>query len=548
MTTSPNHRHITFFIALVGVALLGLAIRFGVLMLKDLKRAKRYEDPVVAERVVRGTIYDRNGRILAIQTPSWGVYFHLTRIRDLELVSEVVAPFVRMSPSEIIERTKNYTTYAQISARIEEDRVEPLRAALARYDLLDSVTIEKRIGRTYPSLFHAAQILGFTNADGEGIEGLEYSLEKQLNPYPAVGKERITYGYDVHLTLDMDIQYALDVQLQEIANRYDPNTVMGIIMDAKNGDILALGSYPWYDPNAFNRSNPRQRTNNTVSTLLEPGSVFKLFSLASVLKAGEAELDESFECTGSYSFPAGGSTVTITCSTPHGTVDPETMIAKSCNGAIAHWARQTDEELFYRTLVDLGFTRSWDIGLPSRPRARIADPSTWSARSQATIAFGQELLATALHLATAATALGIDGDLLHPHLILRITDPTTGTVVDRRRKEVVAHLFDESHTRIIREGMHKATSDEGTGYKARVKDFEIGIKTGTAQLFNPETNSYGDGSTLASSLALAPIENPAYIIYIGVEGGRGWGADLAAPAVGNLVQALISQGKLRKTR
>jgi cell division protein FtsI (penicillin-binding protein 3) len=96
--------------------------------------------------------------------------------------------------------------------------------------------------------------------------------------------------------------------------------------------------------------------------------------------------------------------------------------------------------------------------------------------------------------------------------------------------------------------MHKATSDEGTGYKARVKDFEIGIKTGTAQLFNPEKSSYSDGSTLASSLALAPIDDPGYIIYIGVEGGRGWGADLAAPAIGNLVQALISQGKLRKTR
>ena len=548
MTTSPNHRHIKLFITLIGAALLGLAFRFGVLMLKQFQNTKRYENPVVADRVVRGTIYDRNGRILAIQTPYWGVYFHLNKIKDLELVSEVVAPFVQMSPSEIIERTKAYTTYAQISGRIDEDQVEPLLATLSKYNLLDSVNVEKRIGRTYPSLFHAAQILGFTNAEGEGIEGLEFALEKQLNPYPRVGEEQITYGNDVYLTLDMDIQYALDVQLQEIADLYDPNIIMGIIMDAKTGDILALGSYPWYDPNSFNRSTARQRTNNTISTLLEPGSVFKLFSLASVLKAGEAQLDEHFECTGSYSFQAGSSTVTINCATAHGTIDPQMMIAKSCNGAIAHWARQTDEEAFYQTLVDLGFTRSWDIGLPSRPRAQIAEPSTWSARSQATIGFGQELLTTSLHLATAATALGIDGNLLQPHLILRIADANDGTIVKQREKEVVAHLFDHADTRIIREGMHKATSDEGTGHKARVKDLEIGIKTGTAQLFNPEKNSYSDGSTLASSLALAPIDDPAYIIYIGVEGGRGWGADLAAPAIGNLVQALISQGKLRRTR
>ncbi len=547
MSTSPNHRHIKAFLALIGALLLVLVVRFGVLMLFNPPKSKQYDNPVVAERVVRGTIYDRNGRILAIQTPYWGVYFHLNKIKDLELVSEVVAPFVQMSPTEIIQRTKAYTTYAQISSRIPDSQVQPLLAALASYNLQDSVNVEKRIGRTYPSLFHGAQILGFTNAEGEGIEGLEYALEKILNPYPEIGEEQITYGDDVYLTLDMDIQYALDVQLQEIANQYDPNMIMGIIMDAKNGDILALGSYPWYDPNAYNRSTARQRTNNTISTLLEPGSVFKLFSLASVLSAGEAQLDEPFECDGSYTFEAGRTTVTINCASAHGIIDPEMMIAKSCNGAIAHWARQTNEELFYQGLVDLGFTRSWDIGLPSRPRAQIANPSSWSARSEATIAFGQELLATSLHLATAATALGVDGDLIQPHLILRVTDGKTGERIQQRTKEVVAHLYEPAITHLIRKGMHTATSNEGTGYKARVSDFEVGIKTGTAQLFNAETNSYSDGSTLASSLALAPIEDPAYIIYIGVEGGRGWGADLAAPAIGNLIQALISQGKLRKT-
>ena len=548
MSTSPNHRHIIAFIALVGAFFLILAVRFGFLMLPGTNQAKHYDDPIVAERVVRGTIYDRNGRILAIQTPYWGVYFHLNQIKDLPLVSEVVAPFVQLSPAEIIERTKAYTTYAQIASRIDEAALEPLQAALAKYNLQNAVTIEKRIGRTYPSLFHGAQLLGFTNADGIGIEGLEYAFEDQLNPYPAVGDEQLTYGNDLTLTLDMDIQYALDVQIQEIANLYDPNVVMGIIMDAHNGDILALGSYPWYDPNAYNRSTERQRTNNTISTLLEPGSVFKLFSLASVLKAGEADLEEPFICTGSYTFLAGSTPVTINCATAHGQVDPETMIAKSCNGAIAYWARQTDEATFYQTLVDLGFTTRWDIGLPARPRAQIADPSTWSARSEATIAFGQELLATSLHLATAATALGVEGNLLAPHLILRITDAQSGQLLHQRQKEVIRHLFTPEETARIRLGMQMATTSEGTGYKAHIPDLEIGIKTGTAQLFNPVSNSYSDGSTLASSLALAPIDDPSYIIYIGVEGGRGWGADLAAPAVGNLLQALISQGKLRRSR
>ncbi len=227
----------------------------------------------------------------------------------------------------------------------------------------------------------------------------------------------------------MDIQYALDVQLQHIADEFNPDYAMAIVLDAQNGDILGMSSYPpWYDINALGRSDEDERRNHAVNYLYEPGSVFKLFSIASILQIGEAQTDEPFLCDGSYTFNAGSSNITINCTSTHGEVDVRTMLAKSCNGAISHWALQTDPEAFYSLLAQLGFTSSYDISLPSQAKAYITNPSQWSGRTLPTIAFGQELLVSALHLCTAATALSQSGgnSSLPPSHPLPVFPPVTG--------------------------------------------------------------------------------------------------------------------------
>lgn len=548
MATSPKHSYIRLM-CLLCITFLGIfLLRLGFLMLFNQTKSKSYNNPQVASQVVRGTIYDRNQRILAIQTPYWGVYLHLNAIKDLQLVSEVIAPFVQMNPQEIQNKAQGYTTYAQIKERIDDRMVQPLLDAIQKYSLRGQVNVEKRMGRTYPAQFHASQTIGFTNTEGYGIEGIELSEEARLNPYPEIGTAPVTYGQDITLTLDLDIQYALDVQLQQIADQHNPDYAMAIVLDAVNADILGMGSYPWYDINNLSASKTEQRRNNAVNLLYEPGSVFKLFSLAAVLKAGQAQTSETFDCDGSYTFQAGASRITVKCTAVHGEVNPQTMISKSCNGAIVHWALQTDAKAFYDILTSFGFNRSYDIGLPSRARSQIAPPSTWSGRSQATISFGQELLTSALHLATAATALCPSGELLQPNLILRRTSPVDGSILYERERVVIQSVLDSETTSLIRSGMLMATKDGGTGVRARVAGIDVGVKTGTAQILNPLTNSYEDGTVLASTLAMVPIDNPKYIIYIGAGNPKGdtiWGSNIAAPAVANLVQSLISQGKLK---
>jgi len=552
MDTSPNRSYYRFFLSLTLILLLILLIRIGFVIHSQSPQRKPYDNPLISQEVVRGTLYDRNGKILAIQTPYWGVFFHLTMIDDLALVSEVVAPFVGMNPAQIQEQAAKYTTYAQIKKKIDPSQVSALQAELERTNLIKQVSVVKSMGRDYPASFHASQTIGFTNIDNEGSEGVELTQEAFLNPYPTIGTDDSTYGEDITLTLDIDIQYLLDVQMQNIADVHNPDYGVAIVLDAQNGDILGMSSFPWYDPNALSKSTDIQKRNHVANYLYEPGSVFKVFSLASVMEAGQADLKEPFICDGSYTFTTGkGTKTTIVCTSEHGTVDPNTMIAKSCNGAISHWAMQTDPTLFYDTLNRFGFNSSYDINLPSKTRSYIADPSTWSGRSEATISFGQELSTTALHLAVAATAFTNGGERLLPHLILKRSEANDGPITYRRERTVADRVISSSVANSILLAMEEATQKGGTAISVTVQGVRIGAKTGTSQIMNPETNSYEDGTVLASTLAIVPLDKPKYIIYVAAGNPKGdtqWGSNIAAPAIGKIIESLVSQGKVVSDR
>jgi cell division protein FtsI (penicillin-binding protein 3) len=546
MGASQNKKTYVVFLALTLLALGILSIRMCYLVFSS-PLQKRYKDPVVSPQVVRGTILDRNGSILAIETPLSNLYFHLTLLDNVEEAAETVAPIIGMAPSDIMKQVSKYTTYALVKTGLSQIQVQELQKAIKEKGLSGGISIEEKKGRTYPATFHASQTIGFVDSDGNGLEGIEHSLDDKLSPIPAVGTNGITYGEDVTLALDIDIQYLLDVQIQQIADRDNPDYAVGIVMDAESGDILALSSYPWYNPSLVKDSTPESRLNHAVNYQYEPGSVFKIFSLAAEMEAGEADFSKPFLCDGTFTFDG----ITIGCHEKHGEVTPETMIAKSCNGAVASWALQTDSAKFRNTLADFGFQEAIDIDLPSLSKGKLKEISEWSARSKATISFGQELSTTALHLVTAATAIAGDGRIVVPHLVLRESEGnalgTQGNVLLERKITKGKQVISAETAKTIREYMHTATGNEGTAKLTNVKGVNVSAKTGTAQIYNNETKSYQDGTVLASTIALVPTEKPKYIIYIAAgnpKGGTIWGANIAAPAVGKIISGLVSQGKV----
>jgi len=547
MVSRPNHTSDRVFFAITLVFALILCVRIVFILVSATEsEIKTYHDPVVSTQVVRGTITDRNGRILAMETPYWSCALLLKSVKDLQSVANLIADPLHMDPEQIIEITKHYSSYALIKRYLSDDERAALSEIIARHNL-GSVVIEKRYGRSFPQHYHAAQIIGFTNADNQGIEGLELQYNDILSPYPSLDKQ-VTYGNDIQLTLDMDIQYLLDGQAVEIDSQHFGDYVIGIIMGAKTGEILAATTFPWYDPNSYQTSSIEQRQNRIVTYMYEPGSVFKVFSLASVLQANQADVSTVFHCDGSFTFhTAGGTPVTINCVSAHGDITPSEMIKFSCNGAIANWALQTEDTLFRSTLEALHFGSTWNIGLRGEIRGLLQPASSWSGRSKPTIAFGQEIGVTALQMASAATAIANKGVLVSPSIIRSVHSHDGKVNPDVVVPRSTTRVLSETTAENILHYMETATEPGGTARLTAIEGVRIASKTGTAQILDEETNSYDSSNFLASTLSIFPVEDPQYIVYIAVVNPKGstiWGSNIAGPAIAQIIKGLLRQGKL----
>ena len=318
-------------------------IAYIIVMEKDGRRS--YDDPVVASSVVRGSIGDRNGNILASQTSTWTLHFRLSAMDDIEYAALAVSPYIGMTVDEILDKASQYTTYALIKDGMTMAQADEVEAAIEDAGLQAQIDVTRQQTRSYASHFHAGQLIGFVNREGVGSEGIEYMFDDVLSPYPGLD-ESVTYGDDILLTIDLDIQYLVDVQVQNIAYEHNPDYIMAIVADAKTGDILAMSSYPWYDLNHYNVSSADERLNRCAAYNYEPGSVFKVFTLAKCMDEG-IDTTTPFICDGSETFTVDGNSFTIGCHTPHGEVDGRQMIAQSCNGAITSWCLQLEDDDFY---------------------------------------------------------------------------------------------------------------------------------------------------------------------------------------------------------
>jgi cell division protein FtsI (penicillin-binding protein 3) len=480
---------------------------------------------------------------LAVEVPYYSCALLLGEIDDLVATTTTVASILSLDGETLLKGAQRNSSYYLAKRSVSESEKKALEYLITQ-GKLKGVVLEKRYGRVYPQHYHAAQVLGFTNTENKGIEGLELLFEDQLAPTPQLNRT-ITYGDDLYLTIDLDLQYLLDEQVVAIDRDHHPSSIVGIIMGAQTGEILASTSFPWYDPNDYRFSAIERRQNSVASAIYEPGSVFKIFSLAAELEAGTADFSQPFECDGSYTFTtAQGQKVTINCVTPHGTIDPKSMLAYSCNGAVAHWALQTSDQAFKNTLDALGFGSAADIPLVGVASGIVHDIDFWSSRTKATMAFGQEIATSALQLATAATAFATQGDVMKPSILQKIEGKEPIIFVPEIAKK---NVISKQTAETVLQGMVMASQKGGTAVHSAVAGVSVAAKTGTAQLVDPTTGKYGDTSFLASTLALVPSDNPQYIIYIGVVNPSGatiWGSNIAAPAIGNLIADMVRQGKV----
>jgi cell division protein FtsI (penicillin-binding protein 3) len=519
-------------------------VRFALIMLPV--QAEGYRQPLESTDVRRGTIYDRTGTILAAEAPYYSCAVLLKETDNLSALIMDLSILLDESYDELMAMTEGKSQYALIKRRLSDAQRNILSEQISNGEL-EAVVIEKRYGRLYPQQYHAASLIGFTNIDNEGLSGVEYQFDRLLSPLPDPNHKQ-TAGGDIYLTIDHRIQFSADAHLESMVEKHQPDSAVMVVADAKTGEILSYSSYPWFDLNNYNLSTADQRRNRIVSEMYEPGSVFKVFSLSSVLEAGEADTDQLFLCDGSYTFTMpNGRSATINCLTPHGEVGPEEMLKYSCNGAISYYALGTSDQAFYQGLSDLGFGNATGIELPAESSGVLRSPELWSGRSKPTISFGQEIAVTPIQIIQAATALTNDGQMLQPRIIAAFGDPETGELSPTSIIIKKESLSSEVANAVL-EMTQSGTESGGTATRVHRDAVETGAKTGTSQVLDLETNRYSTDHVIASTVAFFPIEDPEYIVYVAADNPKGpsrYGSTVAAPVVKELTDDLVSMGLLR---
>lgn len=470
----------------------------------------------------RGSIVDRNGKPLAVQANFYNVGVSPKQIPDKKQFAKDVSQVLQIPESKInskidLNSEKNYVSLkrkiSEDDYRILKDITDDNQYSFVRYDKIP--------GRIYPEKSLASQLIGYMGNDGIGLSGIEYSMQSVLQPIP---DDELNYqhGKNVFLTIDANLQYKLEKLSHEAMEKTQCESFMLIACEAKTGEILSYISLPSSDLNNYSDSKIQETIDRPAISAFEPGSVFKIFTVASIYDHGILKSGDTFLCDGVYEKKfKGGETIRIKCLEHHGRLTAREALKYSCNDVIGQISDKISDEQFIQDLKNFGFGSKTGIELPGETSGLLkeAGSSRWSGRTKPTIAIGQEISVSALQMVQAATALANDGYPVQLSVIKKITNKD-GSIESEHIPQKKERILKKSTADYILSCM-ETTATTGTGSRANIKDITIGVKTGTAQMANQKSGGYSDTDFLSNCMAIFPIDNPQVILYIVIQKAQG---------------------------
>lgn len=470
----------------------------------------------------RGSIVDRNGKPLAVQANFYNVGVSPKQIPDKKQFAKDVSQVLQIPESKInskidLNSEKNYVSLkrklSEDDYRILKDITDDNQYSFVRYDKIP--------GRIYPEKSLASQLIGYMGNDGIGLSGIEYSMQSILQPIP---DDELNYqhGKNVFLTIDANLQYKLEKLSHEAMEKTQCESFMLIACEAKTGEILSYISLPSSDLNNYSDSKIQETIDRPAISAFEPGSVFKIFTVASIYDHGILKSGDTFLCDGVYEKKfKGGETIRIKCLEHHGRLTAREALKYSCNDVIGQISDKISDEQFIQDLKNFGFGSKTGIELPGETSGLLkeAGSSRWSGRTKPTIAIGQEISVSALQMVQAATALANDGYPVQLSVIKKITNKD-GSIESEHIPQKKERILKKSTADYILSCM-ETTATTGTGSRANIKDITIGVKTGTAQMADQKSGGYSDTDFLSNCMAIFPIDNPQVILYIVIQKAQG---------------------------
>jgi cell division protein FtsI (penicillin-binding protein 3) len=510
------------------------------------QRAQHQQQRTEEVSAKRGIIYDRQGRELAMSISVDSVFAVPTEMPNPASTISLIARITKQDPRELLARCQAAKTFCWLARK-----PEPEIAARIQSLNLRGIYFQKESKRYYPKNELAAQVLGYVGMDDQGLSGIEREFEDQMHGRPgqmivSVDAHKKWFGsvekqpepgQNVVLTIDEKIQYIAERELETAMQQTKAIAGTVVVENPRTGEILALANRPTFNPNLSKEITPERLKNHAVSDVYEPGSTFKLVTIAGALEEKVTRPDEVFDCQmGSIVFNG----MRIRDSRPHGLLTVSDVLAESSDVGSIKIGLRLGEDRFYKYIRSFGFGQQTGIELPGETRGLSKPVSRWSKVSIAAISMGQEIGITPLQLAGLVSTMANDGVYVAPRIVAATTQPQSApqtiafSPVNERR--VIS-----SYTAAEMREMMQGVVLHGTGTKAKLIGYSSAGKTGTGQKVDPATHAYSRTKYVASFAGFAPVNDPAVTIAVVLDSAVGLhqGGQISAPVFNRIAQQVL---------
>ena len=506
----------------------------------------------------RGAILDRNGRELAVSTMTKSLYVDPNHVKEPEVLAADLAPLIGLSEQQVLDDIAEGGGFQWVKHHLPQEEYENVRQLMKEKEYTDCLNFIDEAKRYYPNDLLAANVLGFVGTEDKGLDGVEQALDGLLkgeveeeflqtdrSSRPILSsiftrKQRYKGDYckTVTLTIDSSIQFMVEQELDRAMAENGPKAITCIVMDPKNGDVLAMAGRPSYNPNTFWDYSPESWKNRAVSFIYEPGSTFKAIVAGAALQENVVSPNQVFVDPGYVM--VSGRRIQNWSGESFGTVTFTDVVKQSLNTGFAQVGLSLGAKRLTEYAKRFGFGEVTGIDLPGEESGLLFDPDDMRDSDIATMSIGQSIAVTPLQLITAMSAVANDGVLLKPHIVKEIRNADGSVYLENERTEVRRVI--ESSTDKTLMGLLEQVVATGGGHKAAVKGYRIAGKTGTAQKIREDGAGYMDGRYIASFCGFAPVEDPKVTVLVIIDDptlGSYYGGQIAAPVAGRIFAQLM---------
>ena len=501
----------------------------------------------------RGKIFDVNGNVLADNITTTSLVLIPNQITDKEKTASLIANILGVTYEEM---------YRHVSKKTSIERVHPEGRRLS-YEVADKINdlhlpgvyLLKESKRFYPYDTLLSHTIGFVGIDNQGLSGLELMYDEYLEgSYGAIKYfsdakgnrlnlseiyEQPQDGINMTLTIDLDIQTALERELDNAVSKYNPEQALGIAMDPNTGAILAISSRPNFSPSDYQNYTVEVINRNLpIWATYEPGSTFKIITLAASLEEKIVDLEKDMFFDGG-AVTVGGATLHCWKHGGHGNQTYLQVVENSCNPGFVNLGLKLGKQTLFNYIENFGFGTKTGIDLNGEGNGILFNLDKVGDLELATTAFGQGVSVTPIQQITAVSAAINGGILYKPYIVKSLNEPETNSVIKLNEPQIVRKVISEDTSKLVRQTLESVVAN-GTGKNAYIANYRVGGKTGTAQ--KVKDGKYMVGNYILSFIGFLPADNPEVVVYIAIDNPKGvtqYGGTVSAPIARNVLLSAI---------